>query len=145
VDPVNSTPPTPIQRLTAAHFAIDVESLRSGGRLTSEASTARHVARYLERERGLSFQAIGKLYACDHTTVLASVNHVTERVARFDVRYVPAIQTIRKALHQEIMHAKAAQQVDTIVCPTCGAPVIQELQRQIAQLQQQVEQLKGAP
>lgn len=125
-----------IQRETAAYFKVAIEDLRTGDRSTS---TARHVARYLERTLGgLSLPEIGRLYSCDHTTALASVRHMTERLAAGDERYVAPVEDITSAV-QRIM-AKPAP--EPLKCPTCGGELVQELLRQITELRSRLDTME---
>lgn len=153
---------TPIQRATAKYFGIHTARLRlkcSGAYRNQTIVNARHVARYLERQTGKSFPAIGRDYDCDHTSVIASVRHMEERLAANDVRYVTPVATIAAAVKAEEMHFEAQVAVkeseasktlaeiaakrvaDAMKCPTCGAPIIAELRRQIVELQEKVAAL----
>ncbi len=141
---------TQIQQATAAYFGITLDELCMGGTRRPNVVTARHVARFLEREtQAKSLAEIAVEYNCgDHTTVLASVRHMTDRLAANDPRYVDAVAAISsvvKMAHEEKKAARgaAAHALEAMSCPTCGAPVIRELQRQIALLHARVIELGG--
>lgn len=139
---------TPIQNAVAAYYAITVDELISGGK-NQALVTARQIARYLEREAGGSYPEIGKLYGNDHTTVMASFNHVKERLTANDARYVEPVRALLAVLQmtedkraQAESEAYAYREFQAMACPTCGAPVIAELKRQIAVLRAEVEKVK---
>lgn len=112
-------------------------------------STARHVARYLERQAGRSFPEIATLYGnTDHTAALASVRHMTERLQANDERYVGPVNHIATVVKislekQHRANVEADKSMDAMTCPTCGAPVIKELQRQIAVLHERINQMRA--
>jgi hypothetical protein len=138
-----------IAECVADFFKITVDELtqaRKGGRSTDATiSNARHIARYLERDRGLSFEAVGEIYSCDHTSARASFNHMAERLAACDSRYTDPVSAIRGMVRSRLRAAQPVAEgiVAGMTCPTCGAPVIQELQRQIAALNARIDALKG--
>lgn len=154
-----SLTPTRIQQVTATYYGVKVEDLQAGRFRSQTIVNARHVARYLERLAGKSFPQIGKDYLCDHSTVMASVKHMTERLAANDARYVNPVACISAQLAEDAavvevrraervavlsLEAAAASRVaEAMKCPTCGAPVIKELQRQIAELHAKIEKLNG--
>ncbi len=148
--------PNDIQRATAAYFKISFEEMLSKSR-SPLVVNARHVAWFLERKRGLSYPAIGKLYGFrDHTTILAALNHMRERTAAQDMRYVPAITAIEQALERnekkklqqqearEIRQQEGLlqQPIETVVlmCPTCGTG-IESLRIQLEVMQLQLNKL----
>lgn len=135
---------TPIQQATAAYFGISLKELLQGSRHPTIVA-ARHVSRYLERQRGLSLSEIGRLYGCDHTTVLASVNHMIDRLAANDSRYMDIVQAIASVVNGEKekqQKENKIQVMESFACPTCGAPVIKELQRQIVVLHDRINELR---
>lgn len=137
---------TPVQLATAAYFKISLEVLITGSSRQPLVGTARHCARWLERKSGLSYPAIGRLYNTDHSAVYASVAHMGERLAARDERYVVPVREIE--LMTVVERANSASEakallLESMSCPTCGAPVILELQRQIRFLNEQVAMLKN--
>lgn len=127
-----------VLRATTDYFRIPAEVL-FGRTQGPTVVSARHVVWYLEREKGLSFPAIARMYDRNHTTILAAVRHVTERLAANDPRYAPPIRAIRATLDGSA-DVQAASGHDTGSCSSCGALI--ELQRQMAaslfELQRQV-------
>lgn len=130
--------PTRVQRATADHFRIPVDSLCS--RTTVQRLVvARHIAWYLERKEGLSFPMIAELYGRrDHSGIITGVNHVRERLAALDGRYAPAIAVIEAALESALHRGQTF-----IACPTCGTSIV-DLRRQLEHMQRQLDELKGA-
>jgi hypothetical protein len=141
--------PSVIAGAVADYFKLPVAELvaaQKGGNVANAIIvTARHIARYLERDRGLTFEAIGKIYSCDHTSARASYNHMVERLATCDARYTDPVFAIRGMVRSRLRAAQPHAEViiDGLTCPTCGAPVIQELQRQIAALNARLDAMKG--
>lgn len=132
---------TPVQIAVAKHFELEVEDLLSASAKCSidesklRQTTARHIARYLEHVVfGRSLMEIGRLYNCHRTSALASVNHMVERVQAGDLRYASHVETLQQKLKSENQI-----RVMKISCPTCGAPIIAELQRQINELRHRLE------
>ena len=143
---------TAVQIATARYFDVGVEHLLENSRANNRIVDARHIARFVERElTGASFPILAKLYRRgDHATMLLSHRHVAERVAAGDARYVAPVEAIIAAVKAEADRRSAQgvqlvvhQTLDEMACPTCGAPIIRELQRQIAELREQVHTLTG--
>lgn len=139
---------TPVQNAVAAYYSITVDDLINGPK-SQTVVTARHIARYLEREAGHSYPEIGKFYGNDHTSAMASFNHVKDRLAANDARYTEPVRALLAVLQmtedkrtQAESDAYAYQEFQAMACPTCGAPVIAELKRQIAVLRAEVEKVK---
>jgi chromosomal replication initiation ATPase DnaA len=144
--------PTAIQTATARYFGITVEQMCASSRSSKKVVTARHVARFLERElTGESYPALAKLYGrSDHTAILASVKHVAARLAAGDEKYKGPVEAVAAAVKAEAekkstraAQVAAYQTLDAMSCPTCGAPIIKELQRQVAALHARVNELSG--
>ena len=140
---------TPVQSAVAEYFNITVSDLLAGPRSAPQ-STARHIARYLERTLfGKSLPEIGRLYGCDHTTVLASVNHITDRMASRDERYFAHVERLSEILRPTIESVSKTQALKADVlmnamrCPTCGAPVVQELRRQLEELSKRLAEIEN--
>lgn len=135
--------PSPIMQATAAYFGIELEELY--GRSQNPAhNAARHVAMYLEHEAGNSYAEIGRRYNRNHSGVIAACRHMKERVEKGDERYtgaVSAIAAVVKANREKRLASTQIRELDQLCCPTCGAPVIRELQKQIAKLQTRIEEL----
>lgn len=147
---------TPVMLATADYFQVPVGDLLATSRLP-KAVVPRHVAWYLERELGgRSFAAIGKLYDRDHSSVVVAYRHVVERVAAADERYAPHVAVLAKLIGgAEGEHLRTAASVaaraeevretaraEALACPTCGAPVVRELQRQVADLSARLVELE---
>ncbi len=132
---------TAIQQATIAYFGIALEELLGPSR-GPNVIAAKHIARYLERKAGRSFQEIGTIYSTHHTNVMSSVNHVAERLRGEDEYYTRPVTEIESAVRVARAQDKA-DVFDAMSCPTCGAPVIQELRRQMALLQERVKELGG--
>jgi len=137
---------SPVQQATLAHFGLSLEVLCGRSR-EPQAVYARHVAFYLEREMlGKAFTEIGALYGRDHSTIVLAYRHMVERLAAKDERYTIAIECVAALVKQKMMtKAKQAPAVDLLACPTCGAPVIREMQRQIAELTAKLSAMGGTP
>jgi hypothetical protein len=129
-----------IMRATAAHFNISPDALL--GRSTVRyIVVARHVAWYIERQRGLSFPQIGALYKRDHSAIQAAMNHMNERVAVHDKRYEPAIAAIEEVLlHRAAARQKNAIAAVALACPTCGTDIV-SLRRQLDLIQRRLDEL----
>ncbi len=126
---------TDIMLATIAHFKIPIEALL-GQMRDPQVIIARHVAWSLERKRGLSYPQIGALYKRDSSSVVVACNHMTERLAVGDKRYVPAIDAIEMTLSRQgsvVVH-----------CPTCGTSVV-ELRRQIEMIHKRLTELGVKP
>jgi len=141
--------PTIVQRVVAEFFQLTVEELRAPrqgnhkGEQQTRHATARHIGRYLERERGTVFKVIGEQYQCDHSSALASVAHMKERLAARDARYIGPVELLRGrvlSLFREV-EPITNDLVEKISCPTCGAPIVAELYRKIDALQYQIDKL----
>lgn len=143
---------TPVQTAVTAHFNITLAALR-GTLRNQRIICARHVAFYLERElEGRTFAAIGDLYDRDHTSVLAAYRHVAERLVANDDRYVDTVAAVSFAVktaldekRRQRTQAEGVHTIDALACPTCGAPVVKELQRQIAMLTERLNGMGARP
>lgn len=138
--------PSPVQQAAAAYFGVELEALCAGGTRSPAIIASRHVGQYLERElAGRSFTEIGALYNLrDHTGALASFRHVTARIVAEDESYTSAIMAISSVVKAErAKKTETAHVFAAMSCPTCGAPVIDELRRQIATLTAKVAELGG--
>ncbi len=127
-----------------AHFAITFDDLVGTSRGT-DFVTARQIAYYFERiVVGRSFPDIGRLYRRDHSTVIAGVNHMNERLKAKDPRYIGHVRALEPRIDQDARSTMVAEQraPASFHCPTCGAPVIAELMKQIIDLQSKVNQLQ---
>lgn len=130
--------PTRVQRATADHFRIPVDSLCSRTTI-QRLVVARHIAWYLERKEGLSFPMIAELYGRrDHSGIITGVNHVRERLAALDARYAPDIAVIEAKLELALHRGQTL-----IACPTCGTSIT-DLRMQMNAMQQKIDQLLGA-
>lgn len=128
---------TAIQQAAAAYFGADLRAICIGGTRAPNTVAARHIGQYLEREiYGRPFAEIAALYGLrDHTAALASVRLVSERLNAADEGYTTAVSAISMAVKVErASKTETAQVFNAMACPTCGAPVIAELRRQIAEL-----------
>lgn len=141
--------PNSIQRATITYFHISMEDLLGTTR-DRHCVTARHVAWYIERKRGFSYSHIARLYGGrDHTTIIAAMNHVNERVAALDERYLPAITAIDEKTRvdeplPEITSGYVGTPVVVLVCPTCGTSVA-DLRRQLDLIQRRLDELGAKP
>jgi chromosomal replication initiator protein len=84
-----------IKRLVSEHYGTrlnDMGSIRKGSRICH----SRHVAMYLARHVAhASYDAIGKAFNRNHTSVMYGVNNVTERCIK-DAAYSVSIYHLRK-------------------------------------------------
>lgn len=124
-----------IQSRVAQHFKISVTDL-VGTTRSPIVVIARHLAWYLEREKGLSYPAIGKLYEREHTTILIACKHVTERLAAGDARYKLPLEALRTKADYE----QQKKDDHATTCPTCGTSVM-ELHRQILFIHKRLSEL----
>lgn len=130
---------TEVQRAITRHFQLSLTALLDTQR-SPNLVLARHIAWYLERERGASFPSIGALYNRDHTSIVAGVNHMKERVAIHDERYMHSIEAVRAALAQPEETQPVPVPHESSICPTCGTSVF-ELHRQIALIHRRLSEL----
>lgn len=125
---------TKIQRAVAAYFKLNVHEVVYPSRRDEHIVMARHIAWWLERKAGLSFPGIARLYGrVDHTTVLAAVNHMRERIANGDARYLKAIA---------YLEAKLDFDANTPAQPTVAEQVT-ALRVEVAELKKAVDELKA--
>lgn len=139
--------PTPIQHAAAAYFGVELEALCAGGTRSPAIVAARHVGQFLERElAGRSFTEIAAFYNLrDHSGALASFRHVTARIDAEDEGYTSAVLAISSVVKAERAKKTETKGVfEAMACPTCGAPVIDELRRQVAMLTAKVAEMGGA-
>lgn len=135
---------TPIQQATAAYFGVKLVELVEGRTMQPLAVVARHTAMYLERESGRTFSEIGRLYNRDHSAVITACRQMKERVELSDEQYTGAVSAIANVVKVEAQKkAESSKALEELRCPTCGAPVIEELRRQVAALQARVNELGG--
>ena len=131
--------PNLIQKATIDYFNISMADLMGTTR-DRYCVTARHVAWYLERKRGLSYSSIARLYGGrDHTTIIAAMNHLDERLAASDARYLPAII----ALEAKINPPPVAEPIEAVAC-ACEASIL-ELRRQLELIQRRLDELGAKP
>lgn len=130
-----------VQQAVLAEFKMDKEQLLGTSRSQGYVR-ARHVAFYLERELiGRSFPDIGRLYSRDHSSVLAGYNHIKERIAvGADDILIAQVSSLKRAV---VAQSEEQNDVAKLACPTCGAPVIAELRRQIEELKTKMEALNA--
>jgi len=129
--------PSAIQQATATYFGVELEDLAGRSQSPSH-NAARHVAMYLEHEAGYSYAEIGRLYDRNHSGVIAACRHMRERVAKGDERYLPAVNAISAAVkvsREKRLESTKIRELDQLCCPTCGSPVIRELQRRVSELE----------
>ena len=74
-----------IQRITAKHFDISVESLR-GKRRTSQVALARQMAMFVAKQRtGMTLVEIGKRFGNrDHSTVIYALGRINKELCKND-------------------------------------------------------------
>ena len=143
---LGSAAPTLIQRATAEHYKLPIAFLRKGAR-QPHIVRARYVACYLEHEAGKPYSEISLIYGyADHSTASLAAKVVGERLVANDEDYtipVLAISMLVQAKKKEAREKLETEQLEQLSCPTCGAPVVAELRRQIAALTEKVAQLTG--
>jgi chromosomal replication initiator protein len=87
-----------IQAAVAAVYQVDKEELTSRSQ-AHEHVLPRQIAIFLCRDTlKLPFQAIGKLFFRDHSTVMTSVRHIESKLSQKDPEIVNALEKIRKKL-----------------------------------------------
>jgi hypothetical protein len=132
---------TRVMLAVLSYFKVTRQELVGHGR-TQDIVLARHVALYLERVVGdRPFTEIARIYGGrDHTTVMAACNHMAARIQARDERYEEHVRVLRTQLD-----TLAAEKNNLLLmnCPTCGAPVIAELRRQIEELRAQLNSQQG--
>lgn len=135
---------TPIQTVVLSYFKIKQEKLCGTDR-HPWAVRARHIAQYLERERGIPFGVIGTWYRRDHSTVLLAHRHVTERLAKNDENYsVPVAQIRRLLAEYEASEAARRESKANMSCVACGISVA-ELLEQIRNIHRRLDSLGAKP
>lgn len=128
--------PNPIQKAVIDYFNISMADLLGTTR-DRYCVTARHCAWYLERKRGLSYSSIARLYGGrDHTTIIAATNHMEERIAALDERYLPALVVINEKLNQ-------SAETPSNACNCESA--IEDLRRQLEVVQRRLDELGVKP
>lgn len=90
--------PEKIINAAATHFGIRADLLASKTQ-TQECVWPRQLAMYLcRKELKLSYNALGRLFTRDHSTVMASVKQVEQKISDHDGETLTALFTIQKRL-----------------------------------------------
>jgi len=85
--------PEKIIKALAAHFGITSEDITSKSQ-ARECALPRQIAMYLCREKlQMAYQAIGKLFGRDHSTVMSSVKQIQEGIEKKESQIVEAVET----------------------------------------------------
>ena len=133
---------TPVQTAVLEHFQLDLDALLGTSKAV-HVVLARHVAWYVERSSyGRNLVDIGALYGRDHSSISIAYNRVKACLDRGDLKYTEPVRAVIGLIDKAARDRAAKESLDAMACPTCGAPVINELRRQILALREQVEEMR---